>query len=51
MSAPKVKSTVRPISSATHNDTYLGAFVERCRLAGWTDEQIKRRVEQYLLRK
>lgn len=47
---PQVSTTTNPPVRASHNDVYLSAFVERCKLQGWTEAQINERVRLYLLR-
>lgn len=44
----RIQHTVVPPAPASHNDIYLSAFVSRCRLSGWTEEQIARRIERYV---
>lgn len=46
---PQVAKTIRPQVRETHNEVYLSAFVERCKLQGWTTEQIEERVRLYMV--
>jgi hypothetical protein len=41
----RIKSTVRPQVTPSHNEVYLNAWVELRRLRGWTEEQINRTLE------